>query len=62
MSCGKAENATRFPLSHSFYHYQSGKDQPGHEWKASARPHSPWCKLCGLSRVPKPERRGGCRQ
>ena len=22
----------------------------------------PWCKLHGRSRVPKPERRGGCRR
>jgi len=35
LSYGKAENASRFPLSHSSYHQQSGKHQPGHEWKGS---------------------------
>ena len=27
---GKAENGSRFPLSHSSCHHKSGKDQPGH--------------------------------
>jgi hypothetical protein len=31
----KRKTLSRFPLSHSSYHQQSGKHQPGHEWKGS---------------------------